>query len=1178
MNNKSSYLLIIFIIINISKLVSQPTFKEPLYDRPIPPSPTSSLFRQFAGYTPSLSTGSVNVPIPLYDVKAGGFTLPISLQYYTSGVKLSDIAYPVGYGWLLNPGLRITRTIMGRPDGLSYPMKIYDLQQINQWSDQERFNYCKRALYDGMTNHANVGALHDTEYDIFTIHLPVGNYSFIIKDNKVVTAGNKLNITPLYSGQKIKGFEVRDESGIIYSFGKLASETDCQNCTEHTRIQYFDDPTAWALRKIKLPGTLNEISLSWSQRFVQPYFNGGYVNSVTVLDYKDIISHCSSPDSEPSGSESFDYGNAGSIVLMLDKIDFPLGSLSFKYKAYDTPYLTNMTVTSKSNEVTKSVDFSYEKNGDALLLSSLNITGEGLYTFTYNPNRFDHINKQDYWGYYNGKQNASLIPRMKIPIYRNYRDNGSYSEEYGAADRSIDKDKMQANILTRVDYPTGGFTAFEYEPHRFEGQETNWINGLPYFDPAYTISLKEGGGLRVSKVTTQTDATSTPTIKTYKYGKSENGLGKITYAPTLDTFIDEYMAEYLEVIPPCGPGQIPYTTARYCRMLNIYAQSKNSQLFMTNPPVFYDFVTEYTNNTNKTEYSFSPTNIDEIGHLLIFKRYRPFVRKYNNLFNKGSQLINKTAYIFKNNKYEPIENISYKYALIQESPVMGIYIGRSGINMADDGPDFYSLKGLSDGLRYGTKSPSVEAVWYTYLNTYLDISYNELTSEEQTLYTEQGTIKKQVNYKYNVHSNLLRSKETISSGGTKVTDSYLYPFDYSSTEALSQKSILQAMSEQNILATPFYISQTINGATTEKYIEYKNWGNNLFLPEKVYLQTKGNPKDLRLTYHQYDSYGNPIHLSKDGLTNIVYLWGYNGQYPIAEIQNATYSDVKTALGGTAPESLSAALSPDMTKLGTMRNNLLNAHVTTYTHRLLVGTSTINNPLGQTSRYFYDSYGRLESIADNNNKLQQRYSYNYAAANPFTVSMSAASEYLIGNSNRFSVAVYDGSGKFTYDWYLKNASGTVIKQSIASSNNYFDITFDIKGNMTLTCKVKDTITGKVMETTKSFNVKLPPVEFLNVQSYRGSSPWTIAEVYCAEATDVSFLANGINFGLEVQGQLLSNPDFGLNYEMLTCRLPKGTSQIILHAQGYDFNNSYRGFIQIYSANIGLGPNNKIDIYF
>lgn len=68
----------------------------PLVNTPIPPSPNSAAFRQFAGYTPNLATGTVNVPIPLYDIKVGDFTLPLSMQYYTQGIKMTDDPYPLG--------------------------------------------------------------------------------------------------------------------------------------------------------------------------------------------------------------------------------------------------------------------------------------------------------------------------------------------------------------------------------------------------------------------------------------------------------------------------------------------------------------------------------------------------------------------------------------------------------------------------------------------------------------------------------------------------------------------------------------------------------------------------------------------------------------------------------------------------------------------------------------------------------------------------------------------------------------------------------------------------------------------------------------------------------------------------------------------------------------------------
>lgn len=77
---------------------------------------------------------------------------------------------------------------------------------------------------------------------------------------------------------------------------------------------------------------------------------------------------------------------------------------------------------------------------------------------------------QDYWGYYNGQENEvtgrghTLIPTPQNFMSTNYtkRLNG-YS--IGGADRYSRGDYMQAAILNRVVYPTGGYTTYEYEPN-----------------------------------------------------------------------------------------------------------------------------------------------------------------------------------------------------------------------------------------------------------------------------------------------------------------------------------------------------------------------------------------------------------------------------------------------------------------------------------------------------------------------------------------------------------------------------------------------------------------------------------------------------------------------------------------------------------------------------------------
>lgn len=130
--------------------------------------------------------------------------------------------------------------------------------------------------------------------------------------------------------------------------------------------------------------------------------------------------------------------------------------------------------------------------------------------------------------------------------------------------------------------------------------------------------------------------------------------------------------------------------------------------------------------------------------------------------------------------------------------------------------------------------------------------------------------------------------------------------------------------------------------------------------------------------HKYDSYGNPLYVSADGTGNMVFLWSYQGMYPVAKIVNATYEEVKAALG-TAPESLSSSSSPDTALIDGLRTKLGKAHVTTYTYKPQVGLLTETSPAGTTTYYGYDNFGRLSEVwmlEGLSRKVLQSYEYNY----------------------------------------------------------------------------------------------------------------------------------------------------------------------------------------------------------
>jgi hypothetical protein len=87
-------------------------------------------------------------------------------------------------------------------------------------------------------------------------------------------------------------------------------------------------------------------------------------------------------------------------------------------------------------------------------------------------------------------------------------------------------------------------------------------------------------------------------------------------------------------------------------------------------------------------------------------------------------------------------------------------------------------------------------------------------------------------------------------------------------------------------------------------------------------------------YYQYDNKGN-IRESKHAGNQMtaVYLWGYNGLHPIAEIRNVTYSQIESILTRSVIDNLANSSNPDISVVNSLRNNpnLPNAQVTTYTY-------------------------------------------------------------------------------------------------------------------------------------------------------------------------------------------------------------------------------------------------------
>ena len=171
------------------------------------------------------------------------------------------------------------------------------------------------------------------------------------------------------------------------------------------------------------------------------------------------------------------------------------------------------------------------------------------------------------------------------------------------------------------------------------------------------------------------------------------------------------------------------------------------------------------------------------------------------------------------------------------------------------------------------------------------------------------------------------------------------------------------------------------------YFKHVQNTNNLILPEKVQTSFSGSA-NLRTDtkYDFYDTKGNLLQYTLQEKTPISFIWGYNGQYPVAKIENASFSEVKTALNlnDQQIQALSPIANPansDFTKLKNLQSQLPQTLVTIYTYKPLIGIISETDANGITIYYEYDDYGRLKLIRDNNKNIIKSYQYHYQNETP-----------------------------------------------------------------------------------------------------------------------------------------------------------------------------------------------------
>ncbi len=255
----------------------------------------------------------------------------------------------------------------------------------------------------------------------------------------------------------------------------------------------------------------------------------------------------------------------------------------------------------------------------------------------------------------------------------------------------------------------------------------------------------------------------------------------------------------------------------------------------------------------------------------------------------------------------------------------------------------------------------------------------------------KDSLQVQTNYHFDNpdHLQLNRTVVTDSKNNILITHTQ-YPQDIANRTIAEQGLITQ-----HRIATPIKVVTSEKKGTapeevlTTQYTKFKNWDEGIIAPESVQTlkgrTTSVNTLEDRIRYYDYDVKGNPLEVSKEQGGSIVYIWGYQDQYPIAKIQNASYNEVapyitnlKAISNADTDHCREAICKEELLRvaLDNLRSALPNAMVSTYTYDPLIGVTSMTNANGYTMFYEYDSSHRLQYVRDADGKLISENEYHY----------------------------------------------------------------------------------------------------------------------------------------------------------------------------------------------------------
>lgn len=432
----------------------------------IPPSPAAYALGTYGNTPVGLFTGSQNINIPLYTYKTANLEVPISMFYSSNGIKVDEISSNVGQSWNLNFGGVISRVVRDKPDETrgDYPIPISITEQMGRYSPPALDFY----QYIGEND-------VDSEADIFNFNF--GKYSgkFILNNEGGVALmpAQELRIEYTLTPESIN-FVITAPDGVKYYFDNQEITTQRVLGSGHSIPNIT--VSSWYLSKIVHPKG-DEIQFTYNDAV--SVYTASKSQTYRML-YPRIQYDAAGNLEQYTGGLSSMYDHtinlAGKTIKSIKSTNPIHGEVSFTYLSASSADVTSgnnkisqITIKDKTAAEIDRINFTYTTTANSrVFLDKIQFKDVNQnYQFEYNnknsfPARLSL--SQDHWGYYNGKTNVNIVP--KSTAY----ELGSVN--YNGADKEPDGNFAKIGLMTKIIYPTKGYTTFDYEPNDYYGQIT----------------------------------------------------------------------------------------------------------------------------------------------------------------------------------------------------------------------------------------------------------------------------------------------------------------------------------------------------------------------------------------------------------------------------------------------------------------------------------------------------------------------------------------------------------------------------------------------------------------------------------------------------------------------------------------------------------------------------------